>query len=306
MYLIAEFIITYCMIPSVWFLGFIGCTLGLIVFSRDHMRKIGPITAYRLLFMSDIVNMIQMYDSFINQLTGISLNSLNDIGCKLLTYVNYFTLNLSPMLIIYISIEKLVAIKYPSKKYILRKKKYQLLYFFCILFSNMCIYLPSLFMYKSIEMVVYNDTNLTIYKSVCLYADSYSQQIISKIYLIDKVVIPFILMTLCSVLLIISVFKLRQRIIQNFLNNQQETNNYKKDIRVAVTSLLLNIIYLVLNAPIAIVLSLPFYDMIDYMVILLVIYIFYFSYSLNFYLILFSNTLTKKEFFKLFYCLKKF
>lgn len=285
----------------VWLLGLSGCALGLIIFSKKHMHKIGPVYAYRLLFISDIINMIQMYDSYTNQLTGISPNSLNNIVCKIATYINYFSINLSPSLIVYISVEKLVSIRYPAKRFILRKKKNQILFFILILLLNMCIYSPALFMYDS-QFIEIESFNMTFHKSVCSYSSSTSQQVLSTIYLINKVIIPFVMMLLCSILLTISVFKLAQRIIQNFQTKMASVKNrkYLREIRLTITSLLLNIIYLVLNAPFAVFMNSPDYYSIDLFSFSVVINIFYFSYSVNFYLIFISNKLTQKEFKRIF------
>ena len=299
-----EIFVYYCMIPIAWVMASVGNILGLIVFSKKSMIKIGPVYAYRILFLSDQFFLPLFINSFTTQAFGKELIIYSDIGCKIYYFLNYATVNWGPMMIVYISAEKLVSIRYPAKRFLLRKKKSQIIYFIIIIIFYALINIPSLFYYeiKTNEILNLNQTIAT-YKT-CTYKDSFSQQLLSLVYLFTKVLIPFSLMTTCSVFLIISVFKLRQRIIRNFLSttNQLQSdaiNKYKKDFRLAVTSLLMNLIYLVLNAPLPIFLSL-LNSLNNYYFLWVVVNLCYFSFSVNFYLILLTNHLTRKEFFNIF------
>ena len=205
---------------------------------------------------------------------------------------------------IYISVEKLVAINYPAKRFTLRKKKYQILYFILVAILFGIINVPSLLFYEIKSYKIPNNMSEPTVIKYCYYADTFSYKLLSMMFSVNRVIIPFSLMIICSILLIVSVFKMRKRIIQNFLSNNQQTNErnnrYKRDIRLAVTTLLLNIIYLVLNAPLAIFLNLTNSVQQDLYGLWIVVNICFLSFGINFYLILASNHLTRKEFLSFF------
>ena len=69
------------------------------------------------------------------------------------------------------------------------------------------------------------------------------------------------------------------------------------EIRLATTSLSLNLIYILLNLPISVINFSQLYDNL-YMYIYCY-YLFYLSYSLNFYILLISNSLFQNEFFEM-------
>lgn len=126
----------------------------------------------------------------------------------------------------------------------------------------------------------------------CDFVDNKKSIIIALIDLVNRLLIPFILMIICSFFLTQSVFRLRRRILENFLPNQNR--NYVKDIRLALTSISFNIFYIVLNLPISI---LYLFTKTSAYAVFIGLNIFFLSYSINFYLIFVANSLFRAEFF---------
>ena len=124
----------------------------------------------------------------------------------------------------------------------------------------------------------------------------------------DFVVIPFVLMIIVSVLLIFSVFGLRARITRNFLattqNQVNENKKLSKDMKIAITSILLNILFLIFNLPIAVYVNIPNFFL-NNLLFTALVYLFYVSTALNFYMVLVSNRLVRKECLKMFGCKKR-
>ncbi len=141
----------------------------------------------------------------------------------------------------------------------------------------------------------------------CQYTSLFGTVLVSTINLFVRIVIPFILMISVSVLLIISVFKLRNRITRNFLATTQsqvnENKRLKKEMRIAITSILLNILYLVFNLPIAVYSATPNYALNNLLLSALVSF-FYLSTATNFYMVFVSNRLVRNEFLNMF-CFKR-
>ena len=111
-----------------------------------------------------------------------------------------------------------------------------------------------------------------------------------------RVVIPFGLMAIFTLFLSYSIFKSRSRIIENFLN-RKETQTYYREIRLALSSIVLNLVYILTQLPISVTVFYSinktdlFYNF--------TYYIFYLYYGLNFYAILGTNSLFRKTFIKM-------
>lgn len=290
-----EFFVYYMMTPIALSLGFFGNIMGILVLRRKKLEKIGPVFIYRIMFISDSIFMLQMINPFLLNLFGKNLMTFSEFSCKVIVYLAFGMFSLTPMLLIYISIEKLVSMKYPSKK-LLTKKKWQFAFVLSMLTAGLIIFLPSFF-YAGI---VTTTTSSNQTSSICVINDRFEQKIVSITNLVVRVIIAYGVMSVSSVLLIICIFRMRRRIVQNFLSNSNINQNqiYRRDIKLAITSLLLNFVYLILNVPISVYFSIPnYYE--NKMVTAFLTYIFYYGFCINFYLLIISNKLTRKEFIKM-------
>jgi hypothetical protein len=137
-----EFFVYKLMQPIVFLVGLTGNIIGLIIFLRKKMVKVGPVHMYRILFVIDTLFLLQSLNLIVKTQQLKDLSEISSLACKLFIYVNYSSYILSPMALFYISIEKLVSIKYPSKRFMFRKKKHQVIinskytvlnFYFCFL-----------------------------------------------------------------------------------------------------------------------------------------------------------------------------
>ena len=288
----AEFFVYYLMVPIALSFGFFGNLMGISVMTRKNMKKIGPVHIYRLMFMSDSLFMLQMVNPFLYNIFGKNLMTLSDISCKLFAYLTFGLFTLTPMLLIYISIEKLFSIKYPTKKFLMRKKKSQFGFTLFILTAGLLAFSPTFFYTGNVTFSRSNNQTFTY----CTFNNAFGQKVVTITNLVIRVFIAYGVMTLCSVLLIASIFKMRRRIVRNFLShsNMNLNKKYRRDIKLATTSLMLNAVYLILNVPISIKISFPEY-FISQVTTASLQYLFYSGFCLNFYLLLISNKLTRKE-----------
>ena len=79
-------------------------------------------------------------------------------------------------------------------------------------------------------------------------------------------------------------------------NTERVIRQRRKDIKLSISLLFLNLLFLLLNLPIVTDQFLPFES--DKYTI--VSYIYYTSYAVNFYILIFTNSLFRKEFYQLF------
>lgn len=113
---------------------------------------------------------------------------------------------------------------------------------------------------------------------------------------IIRALLPFFLMIIINIMLIYSLFKSRRRIVENFLNEVNQT--FYKELRLALSSFIMNLIYIITQAPVSITIvsSSLFSDV----VFQITLYLFYMSYAINFYIILATNSLFRSRFFQMF------
>ncbi len=104
----------------------------------------------------------------------------------------------SPWSLVYISVEKYIAITYPSRRYLLKKKKSQIIYIVVLFVSNVLyrwFYLPF-----SVDLIptIKSDNSTTV---SCYYLNMEWSDLVNFTDAANCVVVPFFLMSFFSVLL---------------------------------------------------------------------------------------------------------
>ncbi len=298
--------VRYWFPPIILCIAIVGNTLGFIVIRKPKLINIGPRNIYKYLFIFDTFFLLQIIVSYIQHanFTGY-LNQTSILVCKLAIFINYSFAAVSPLLIVYISIDRYISIQFPGKRFFLRKENTQLFYFIFVIIYNLIYYIPVI-MYR--DLIETNSTfnnnnnnNTIIAIKTCTYKTAEHLMIISIMDTINRVLIPFSLMLISSFLLIYCLFKSRTRIVENFLAEENKT--FYTEIRLATVSISLNLIFLFLNIPICVNDLVP--KISNENIFLYSYYLFYFSYTINFYILLLSNSLFMNEFLNLFKKSKK-
>ena len=280
-----EIFVNYIFPAIILAFGLAGNLLGLKTMQRPKMLEIGPRNIYKYLFIMDTIYLVQIIVTYLQLIFNIEITGLSKIMCKIGSYLNYSLDSQSSLLLVYISIDRYVSIKMPALRFFMRKRNNQLIYFIFIFMFNLMYYLPVAYNYS---LIAINDT------LVCSFNNNqYSKDLISYMDLTNRNILPSILIILFSTLLGIEVIKSRKRILANF---QKEENEYfYNNISLAITSILLNIINLLVQLPVSVYLFLPNYSQI--IGFNFFFFLFYLSYSINFYILFMFNYLFRKEFF---------
>ena len=74
-------LIKYSFAPLIAVLSLVGSTLGLIVFSRPALLKIGPRNIYRFMFAFEFMNVIILFE-YIRDKFVINVSILSAFSCK--------------------------------------------------------------------------------------------------------------------------------------------------------------------------------------------------------------------------------
>jgi hypothetical protein len=271
--------------PILIVFGIIGNIFGLIVTSKKQLKKIGPQLAYIALFIFDFINLLTFFKFYLEFAFKIDFTVDSSFACKSYWYIQYSFATTSPMMQVIISIERFILIAYPIRKQFLIKTRIQLAYIFAITLFNLLLYIP-----VGIYFDLINDDEKN--ETVCNFVDSYWQTTIGYIDLVNRLIVPFLLMIIFSILIIITIFKSRRRM------NNRDNKILSKDVRFAITSITLNIFYILFSLPISIIFFLPQYWLNPFYVFVFIV--FFLAYSINFYLIFLTNRLFRKGFYSIF------
>ena len=117
--------------------------------------------------------------------------------------------------------------------------------------------------------------------------------------LLNSVILPCVIMTITTILLINSIYKMR--FLQGYYSMRMSninTNWANKQCLLAFKSITLNSVYIIITLPFPIVLLLG--DLISDSLIYLKFYLFCTSFSIKFYILLMMNNSFRMEFFSVF------
>ena len=79
------------------------------------------------------------------------ISKVSSTICKLYNYFNYSLDTQSPMLLVYITADRLLSFKHPTMAALLRKEKTQLAYFVVVIIWNLVWYSPIAFYYQLLD-----------------------------------------------------------------------------------------------------------------------------------------------------------
>jgi len=283
-----TFFVNLIMAPLVLVVGISGNIAGLIVINRKKLKNIGPIHIYKFLFIADSIYLPQIVVSYM--VTGFSFDPtiLSSLSCKIYQYLNFVPDAISPWLLVYISLEKFVSISMPQKRFFLRDKSIQTTYITGLVVFVIVYYIAQPFCFDIINIGSINETVL-----ICSFASNDLAQLSASMDTVHRVILPFTLMVIFSALLIGTIFRSRSRISSSVRNNRR----LNRDIRFSVSSLSMNLLFVVLNLPLSVLNLLSGQSLTS---IYLTVYLFYLSYGINFYVILLTNSIFRYETFSLF------
>ena len=290
-----EFFIKFLMAPVIIIFGLIGNSLGFILILRNKKQKNGFILMYKYLFFMDLINLaIQAL------IYGFDLNLgyLNKYLCRVLQYNYYFLSPIPAMLLVYISLERIISIKRPIYSSFFNRKLHQRIYLTAVIAFNSVYYLPILFFSGMIKVDSKSNSSNT---TECNFLNDFSREIVSTIDFVNNL-IPFILMLTFTVILIISIHRMRTRILQTF---RRQTNKVlRKNIQLIVALVSINLFYLISILPFNIfnLINDKNYDLIVYF---FATYLYAITYVCNFYLLLVASKNFRYQILRMIHLRKK-
>lgn len=282
-----DFFIFHIMPPAILLIGWTGNITGLVVLFRRDLTKLGPLIMYRILLLSDAFYLSIVFVSYLNTF-NIETVTASQLSCKLLNYIPLAQSIFSPFILVYISVDRFISIKNVKSKF-LKKTYVQLAYCLILLIFEFLIYIP-FYLYSDIYTNKDNFTN-------CFFFNSDSSRMLN--FLIDAIVkdfLVFLLMLIFSIMLIFRIVRSHRRVMKNY--TRAENRTFRKDVRLSITSILLNVIYIVFSFPANLVTYV--FTFISYNVVIFFYNFYMINFALNFYLILATNSLFRHKVLSLF------
>ena len=123
--------------PIIIILGSIGNLLGLIIISNNKLSRMGPHNVFICMFAFDCIYLPLIFYPYLANAFQINIPAMSNWGCKLYWYARYSMAIISPMMNVYISVERYITIKFSRRILFFLKKKIQIIYILGIVLVNL-------------------------------------------------------------------------------------------------------------------------------------------------------------------------
>jgi hypothetical protein len=284
--------------------GTVANVLAFIVFSRKRFQNTVFSTYFRVLLIIDTIGLVYLtLGKFLNFEFNINLRNLHIVLCKLTMPIAYSIPPISAYITVMISFDRWLTIAKPTVLLIRKNKIFQVLICVAIIVIN--------FLYNGQLFFSYfeNDSSSNSSSKYCLVVD---YEALSTMDLINSTILPFFLMLLFTLLTIKAVFQASKVIRQSIarpvsVNSNTSTRNNslkRRDIKFAITSISLNVIFLILNAPFTIYSFLADYvldpSQITWISIIVLLFLTYCNHAIVFFINISINRQFREELYSLF------
>ena len=290
--LLVKTIIVYSF-PLIALIGLITNSISFVIFSRKRFQNTMFSTYFRFYLAYETVNLILPINKMFELNLGLYFSTISNFFCKLRQFFGYSGYAVSIWFLMIISLDRFLSISFPNKFLFRKKNQFQILTSCFIIGFNYCLYIPIWFYY--LDETKKNQTNQTITIYTCRSPGFWAE----LMNLFQGCLIPLSLVFLFTLLTIRSVFNSRKQ--SSIINSS--TTVKSRDIKFAISSITINIIYLTISFPFYLLLLIKDYSIVfadlDNLYKMLNSISFFFLYiglTLTFFINYFVNSMFRKEF----------
>lgn len=301
-------------------LGIPGNILLFVMYSRHRLRPLSFSLYFRLIALVDFFITLNWLKIFVRYRFDFYIEDISLFLCKTISYAIYCAGPISSWHLIAISIDRLVSIAFPRRFLFFHKRSFQILVIIVIFVFNMTYYVALLVDFNLVESTTPNHNRETDNQTDDVFITTYNlcimnMELLYWIDLLNSSVLPFIFMILTTSITIRCIIKSRSRItIPPSTPTTSNGGNYchqvrgslSRDAKFSLTSISLNVLFLVLNLPNQVfALYLSFNDQLDTdelwikLVGFTVLGLFYANHAFGFYVQLAFNGVLRRETLKL-------
>jgi hypothetical protein len=267
------------------FFGLLGNIIGIIVFARKSIeKKIKTKLIYQvILFINSLFLFSQVFQDTFDSLE-IRLNRMSIIACKLRGFWNFAIAPLTKWYLVHITIERFLAIKFHNFK-LFQEKRFQKIIIIVVIIYTFLLYSPYAIFYNIFTIKSQNTTGLR-----CRIEDSNIRSIMATVDTVNSTLLPFIMISVFSLLLICTIISSRIRAMR--MQATSARDRLLKDIRLSLCILAINFT-IFLSFPLEI--ANYFVADIDLFLYDIFVCIFYVYYCLDTFILILLNSNFKNE-----------
>ena len=286
---------SYCLIIII---GLAGNTISFIIFSCKKFQRTIFSTYFRFLSVFDSIYFIFI---IIKMLIYVEVNlyDLSSFSCKIIFYLNTIATSLSIWTMVIISFDRMFSIVCPNRFQFRKRSKFQFVAIAGIIIYNSVYNCHVLFL--TYHTMSYKNQTRTILTNQTAELKCEIDKIQTYFELANATIVPFLLMMITTIIMLIKLFRSRRRRSQQLNTNHQSSPSTKrKDVKFAIITISLNLIFLTFNLPLIVSsLLLNYLNDIEHLILDLFLFLFQCNYSSLFYVNLIVNSLFRKQFFNL-------
>ncbi|CAF1586965.1 unnamed protein product [Adineta ricciae] len=239
---------------SIACLGIIGGTLSLLVFRRKTLRKKSCSIYFLFLALADLLCMICWLVHFVLPTYDIHLITISNVFCKTFVFAMYLAFDLANYLLTVCSIDRAAIVLFPikSRQFCHRRMAYTIT---CVLVLIHTLFNGHL-LYGFVVLSAISEsgpsTRICMQRMVPEGYQKFFAVYDSYVDVIRTNVIPFIIMSICNIIIINRVC--RSNSLRNFNGKSRNRNGkskrkYEKDRQLTLMLLGSSIAFLVLTLP---------------------------------------------------------
>jgi hypothetical protein len=283
--------------------GVLGNVLAFVVCSRSKLAKTIFSTYYRFLVSIDTFTLI-FHDlrELIQNETGLYVSTVSDDLCRLVKITEYIIPATSGWILVAISLDRLISIKFPTRFGFRKKRSFQMGLCFILTAKDFLLYSQAFF--SGVITYTFDNSTRNQTEKFC-QPKSVDFRVLSWIDLFNMSIIPFLLMLACSALMIAYLIETRRNISTSNVTNPSERK--KRDRKFALNAIGINLIFICTNLPLAVMFLFSNYFEFElelskaylYRVLLLLAYV---NFSSTFYVNVAVNSIFREEFLSLVFC----
>ena len=291
----ASFLFTTLVVEAVLLsIGMIGNVLSIVIFLRKTFRNNSISTYCIALSLSEILAFTQLISDIYFLAYNVFLADQSDSLCKFFYTVPTFLGGIQPWIMVAFAVDKLLCMRVNSMS-ILKKKWFQWSVVAAIVLFHMALYIYIPILIKRLE--IFPGYFLCDLSTIGLF------DIHVIISLLESGFIPFIAMIITSIITIRMLIKSRNAVMKN---GQVSKERKSRDTKYAVSSLSINILFILLKLPSFIFFIMNvFFSYFDMYLYKLSVLSFYLNSSLSFFIHLVTNSLFRRELLILFRLAKR-
>lgn len=267
-------------------LGIIGNIISFIVFSRPTFQKNSVSIYFRALAIFDMFIIYSAILDFYYIFYEYFIPNYSNSVCVACTY-SYYTLgSITGWILISFSIDRVQSLKKVTNTMKRPIVHYSVIIAIFLVLLLLYIEIPIYLRLSPIE--IYGTTFYVCDPSLLPFG-----KVINIIYIVDGSILPFVIMTISS-LVTIKLLRDSRSHVGTFLMADNKRKN--RDNKFAITSLAFNFLFIVLKMPLVIVITIG-YNFVNYYFLQIAILLFFLDYSIKFFVHFVSNCLFRRELF---------